>query len=63
MLMKAREAAKVSGVQYLRLFVVDINEPAARLYAGNGFMKVEGVYDEVFDDGFVLHEYGYEVKL
>lgn len=63
MLVKAREAAKVSGVQYLRLFVVDINEPAARLYARNGFMRVEGVYDEVFDDGFVLHEYGYEVKL
>ena len=25
--------------------------------------KVDGVYDEVFDDGYVLREIGYEIKL
>lgn len=62
MLAKAREIAKSKGFDYLRLFVVDINTPAIRLYAKNGFVKADGIYDEVFDDGFVLHEYGYEIR-
>ena len=33
------------GAEYLRLFVVDINEPAINLYVKNGFKKAEGVYD------------------
>lgn len=44
-------------------FEVDINKPAIRLYQKNGFTKVDGVYDEVFDDGYVLREIGYEIKL
>lgn len=63
MLSKAKEVAKVLGAEYLRLFVVDINEPAIKLYIKNGFVKAYGIYDEVFDDGFVLHEYGYEIKI
>jgi ribosomal protein S18 acetylase RimI-like enzyme len=63
MLAKAREVAKTLGAEYLRLFVVDINEPAIRLYTKNGFTKAMGVYDEVIDDDLVLHEYGYEIPL
>jgi ribosomal protein S18 acetylase RimI-like enzyme len=63
MLAKAREVAKILGAEYLRLFVVDINEPAIRLYTKNGFTKAVGVYDEVIDDDLVLHEYGYEIPL
>jgi len=63
MLDKAKEIAKTLDAKYLRLFVVDRNIPAIQLYIKNGFVKVDGVYDEVFDDGFVLHEYGYEIKL
>ena len=60
---KAKEIAKTLDAEYLRLFVVDINIPAIQLYTKKEFVKVNGVYNEVFDDGFVLHEYGYEIKL
>ena len=50
------------GAEYLRLFVVDINEPAIKLYRKNGFEKADGIYDEVIDDDLVLHEYGFERK-
>lgn len=63
MLERAKETAKKSGAEYLRLFVVDINEPAIRLYIKNGFIMGNGVYDEVIDDNFILHEYGFEVAL
>ena len=63
MLAKAKKIAKAAGAEYIRFFVVDINEPAIRLYIKTGFLKAIGIYDEVFDDGFVLHEYGYEAKL
>jgi ribosomal protein S18 acetylase RimI-like enzyme len=63
MLTKARETAKSLSAEYLRLFVVDINGPAIRLYTKNGFTKAAGVYDEVIDDDLVLHEYGYEILL
>ena len=63
MLDKAREIARVSGAEYLRLFVVDINEPAICLYEKHNFSKAKGIYNEVFDDGFVLHELGYEIKV
>lgn len=63
MLGKARDAAKTLGAEYLRLFVVDVNEPAICLYVKNGFAKADGAYDEVFADGFVLREYGYEAAL
>ena len=63
MLEKAKETAKKLGAKYLRLFVVDINEPAIQLYVKNGFIKRNGVYDEVIENDLVLHEYGYEVAL
>ncbi|WP_278627009.1 GNAT family N-acetyltransferase [Thomasclavelia cocleata] len=63
MIDKAKEIAKSLGCEYLRLFVVDINIPAIKFYIKNGFEKADGMYDEVFDDGFVLHEYGYEIKI
>lgn len=63
MLQKAKGIAKARGFDCLRLFVVDINKPAIRLYEKNGFVRAEGMYDEVFDDGFVLHEYGYEIEV
>ncbi len=59
---KAKEVSKSLGAEYLRLFVVDINEPAIRLYAKSGFKKAGGTYEEKFDDGFVLHEFGYEIR-
>ena len=63
MLERAKETAKNLGAEYLRLFVVDINEPAIRLYIRNDFIKRNGVYDEVIDDDLILHEYGFEVAL
>lgn len=62
-LIKAKETAKALGSAYLRLFVVDINVPAIRLYTKNGFTKAEGFYDEVIDETSTLHEFGYEIKL
>lgn len=63
MISKAKEITRTLGAEYLRLFVVDINEPAIQLYHKNNFVKVNGVYDEVIDDDFVLHEFGYEIKV
>lgn len=63
MLNKAKDISKDLGANYLRLFVVDINEPAISLYIKNGFTRVKGMYEERFDDGFVLHEFGYEFRL
>lgn len=40
MLEKAKGAAKELGMEYLRLFVVDRNEPAVRLYQKSGFAMV-----------------------
>ncbi len=59
MLNKALEIAREKGVQYLRLFVVDINEPAINLYKKSGFEMAQGIYDEVIED-YVLREYGFE---
>lgn len=63
MLDRAKDISKNLGAEYLRFFVVDISEPAIRLYLKNGFKRVNGIYEEKFDDGFVLHEFGYEIKL
>ncbi len=63
MLEKAREEARRQGARYLRLFVVDFNVPAIRLYEKDGFLKAEGYYDMVLEDGRVLRQYGYEVRL
>ena len=63
MLERAKETAKHFGAEYLRLFVVDINEPAIQLYIKNGFIRAAGVYDAVIEDGLILHEYGFELAL
>lgn len=63
MIAKAKEIAREQGAEYLRLFVADINRPAIQLYEKNGFTRVKGVYKEIFDDGFLLYEHGYEVRL
>jgi len=63
MLEKAKETARDLGAEYLRLFAVDTNRPAIRLYVKSGFIRVSGVYDEVIDYGRVLHEYGFETAL
>lgn len=63
MITKAIEIAKNKGVEYLRLFVVDRNEPAIDLYLKNNFIQRNGVYDEVVDDHLVLHEYGFEIAI
>lgn len=63
MLERAKLTAKRLGADYLRLFVVDINKPAIRLYTKNGFIRGNGVYDERIDDTHILREYGFEVAL
>lgn len=50
------------GAEYLRLFVVDINQPAIKLYMKNGFKRANGIYDEQIDEEIVLHEFGFEIK-
>lgn len=62
MLKHAADTARQSGAKYLRLFVVDINEPAINLYIKNGFKQVDGIYEEMVDNR-VLREYGFEIEL
>ncbi len=62
MLKKAISLAGEKNAEYLRLFVVDINEPAIKLYIKNGFKRAGGIYDEVIDNELVLHEIGFEIK-
>ena len=63
MLTLARQTAQAQGAQQLRLFVVQENRPAIRLYEKNGFLRAGGVYQEVIDDTLTLCEYGYEIPL
>lgn len=64
MIMKtAALLAERAGVQYVRLFVADINTPAILLYCENGYEKVQGAYNELFEDGSELHESGYEIRI
>ena len=60
---KAGETARELGAAYLRLFVVDVNLPAIRLYARGGFARRKGVYRQEIDTALVLREYGYEKGL
>lgn len=59
---KAVRIAGEKGAKYLRLFVVDSNEPAVNLYLKNGFRRVEGVYEDKIVPGFTLREHGFEIK-
>lgn len=60
---KAKEIAKAKGYDAIRLFVVDYNIPAIQFYEKNGFIKADGIYDEVIDEDLIFHEYGYEITL
>lgn len=61
-LRRAMDLAAKAGADWLRLFVVDRNRPAIRLYQKAGLSQVPGVYEE--DGGnCVLREYGYEICL
>lgn len=62
MLQKAKMIAKEKGIEYLRLFVVDINKPAINLYIKNGFQKADGIYDEIIGGGIILNELGFEIE-
>lgn len=59
---KAATLARQLGAEYLRLFVVDVNEPAINLYLKSGYHKVAGIRDEPLGD-VVLKEYGFELNL
>lgn len=63
MLQHAKETAKNLGVRYLRLFVVDINQPAIQFYIKNGFTKANGIYEDMVENHLVLRQYGLEVAL
>jgi len=55
--------AREKGATYLRLFVVDVNEPAINFYLKNGFTQIDGIYDERIDDDLVLHKFGFEMRM
>lgn len=61
-LKSAISLAKEMNAEYLRLFVVDINQPAINLYLNHGFKKASGFYDEIIDDELTLRELGFEIK-
>ena len=42
----AMDLAREKGAAWLRLFVVDRNRPARRLYRKTGFSQVPGVFEE-----------------
>lgn len=60
---EAINLAREKGAEYLRLFVVDINIPAIKLYEKNGFKRAEGIYDLKVDADLVLQEFGYEKRI
>ena len=62
MLKKAMKLAAEKNAAYLRLFVVDRNLPAINLYLKAGLQRVDGIYEQKFDD-IVLREYGFEIAL
>ena len=62
MLAHARKTARAMGADVLRLFVVEENRPAIRLYEKNDFVRAGGVYREVIDERLTLREYGYEIR-
>ena len=56
----AERGAKEAGARYLRLFVVDTNVPAVKLYQRCGFYQVDGLHRQVVDESLTLWEYGFE---
>ena len=62
MLKEAERISKERGGDSLRLLVVDYNIPAINFYEKNGYRKAEGIYVKD-QDGLILKEFGYELKL
>ncbi len=60
---QAMKVAKEKGAEYLRLLVGDINVPAIKFYLRWGMRQAPGFFDEKIEDGSVLHEYGFEIKV
>lgn len=63
MVEESMEIARQQGAAYLRLFVVDVNEPAMRFYESLGFKRVEGLFELVISDDFKVLEFGFEAAL
>lgn len=59
----ACDLARGRKAAFLRLYVVDGNDPARRLYERLGFSPVGGVLDDVIEPGFVLRERAFELPL
>lgn len=59
----AESVAREINAEYLRLFVVDRNFPAIRLYEKCGFKKGGGIYEEYIDEGIIYNEYGMEKRM
>lgn len=58
---EARAIARSRKAAYLRLFVVDANDPARRLYERLGFTQVGDVLEDVIAPGFTLRERAFEI--
>lgn len=59
----ARGLACGCGAAWLRLFVVDANEPARRFYERCGCTRADGLLLEDVDVDLTLREYGYELDV
>ena len=56
------QETKRKNAKYLRLFVVDINEPAINFYLKNGFKKADGILVEKIDEDCIFTEFGFEIE-
>lgn len=63
MIKKAVELGKNEGAKFIRLLVVDKNEPAINFYKKNGFNRVEGINENRIDDEIIMYEFGFEIKI
>ena len=62
MLDNAVKVAGDKGAEYLRLFAVEVNEPAMKAYLKSGFKSGEGLYVEEIEDAGTYREIGLEIK-
>lgn len=60
---EAAALARTMGARFLRLFVVDFNEPAIRFYLKNGVQRAAGEYRLELPDGPALRELAMELEL
>ena len=59
----AKDEARSKGYEYLRLFVVDYNEPAINLYRSENFIQADGVYEDNLTENLRFIELALEIKL